>query len=155
MALDVGCGDGRFLTALQRYGWTTFGTETDAVAAALAAQRTGATIYPSALESLMEIPDQSFHLISLLHVLEHLPNPKTALAECHRLLKPDGVILLHLPNVASLEASLFGSSWYHLDLPRHFWGFTPRSLRRLLTEAGFDTVRFRFLPFLFCISKCA
>jgi hypothetical protein len=59
------------------------------------------------------------------------------------------VLIVALPNVASAEACLFGSAWYHLDLPRHLWGFTPRSLMRLADETGFAERRVRQYPLLF------
>ncbi|HVK03347.1 MAG TPA: class I SAM-dependent methyltransferase [Armatimonadaceae bacterium] len=147
-ALDVGCGDGRFLAALRARGWEVAGTETDPVAAELARGRTGATIYEDTLDAL---PGDAgpFDLVSLVHVLEHVPDPRATLADCLRLLHPGGKLLLALPNAASAEAALFGSAWYHLDLPRHLWGFTPRSLTRLLEETGFRVRDVAYTPFLF------
>ena len=74
-ALDVGCGDGRFLAALASLGWEVEGLETDPVAAALARKRTGGTIHEVPLEDLA-LPGGTFGLISLLHVLEHVPDPR-------------------------------------------------------------------------------
>jgi SAM-dependent methyltransferase len=124
------------------------GLETDPVAAGLARRRTGGVIHELPLEEAT-LPAASFDLVSLLHVLEHVPDPRATLTEAHRLLKPGGVLLLALPNAGSLEAKLFGSSWYPLDLPRHYWGFAPRTLTRLVEECGFVAPRLRHFPFLF------
>lgn len=146
--LDVGCGDGRFLAAMAVRGWRCEGMETDAVAAELARHRTGATVHETPLESLSG-DESSYDLVSLLHVLEHVPDPRVTLEAARRVLKPGGTLLLALPNIRCLEAMLFGNAWYHLDLPRHFWGFTPRTLSRLVTESGFSVTSLRFFPFLF------
>lgn len=147
-ALDVGCGDGRFLAAMKRRGFTVQGLETDPVAADLARRRTGSVIHEASIETA-GLPLQSFDLVSLLHVLEHLPDPRETLAAVRRALRPGGVLLLALPNAGSLEASLFGSTWYHLDLPRHLWGFTPHTLTRLVEESGFNLTSLRYFPLLF------
>ncbi len=147
-ALDVGCGDGRFMAALAQLGWSVAGTETDSVAADLARRRAHATIYEVPTEAL-DLPTESFDLVSLLHVLEHVPDPAATLATCFRLLRPGGALLLALPNAQSAEARLFGSAWYHLDLPRHLWGFTPGSLARLTEQLGFERLSLRYFPFLF------
>ena len=146
--IDVGCGDGRFLLAMQQRGWRVTGSETDPVAADLARRRTGATILEEPLEA-MSLPEASYDLVSLLHVLEHVPDPRATLTICHRLLRPGGALLLDLPNAGSPEASLFGANWYHLDLPRHLWGFTPQSLVRLTEEIGFTVESVRQYPLLF------
>ena len=146
--LDVGCGDGRFLHQMAQSGWTVEGLETDAQAAALARRRLGATIHEAPLETL-ELQAASFDLVSLLHVLEHVPDPPATLRAARRVLRPGGTLLLALPNVRSLEAGLFGAAWYHLDLPRHLWGFTPHTLTRLVEQSGFAPVSLRYLPFLF------
>lgn len=147
--LDVGCGDGRFLAALQARGAAhVTGLETDPVAAHLARRRTSATIIEGALETA-DLPDAGFDLVSLLHVLEHVPDPRQTLAHAWRVLRPGGALLLAQPNAASWEARLFGRAWYHLDLPRHLWGFGPHALVRLVEESGFVVSGLRYFPFLF------
>jgi SAM-dependent methyltransferase len=146
--LDVGCGDGRFLSEMIARGWQGEGIETEPAAAALARQRTQAPIHETPLEAAT-VPDASFDLVSLLHVLEHVPDPRATLAAAHRALAPGGTLLLALPNTDCAEARLFGRSWYPLDLPRHYWGFTPRTLVRLVEECGYSVTGLRYLPFLF------
>lgn len=148
--LDVGCGDGRFLAALRARGATSVtGLETDPVAANLARRRTGGPVLEAPLEDA-DLPDASFDLVSLLHVLEHVPDPRATLLAARRVLRPSsGALFLALPNAASLEAAVFGRAWYHLDLPRHLWGWGPRTLTRLLEETGFEVQAIRFFPFLF------
>jgi SAM-dependent methyltransferase len=146
--LDVGCGDGRFLAAMAKLGATVEGLETDPVAAGLARRRTGGVIHEVPLEDAT-LPAGTFDLVSLLHVLEHVPDPRATLTEAKRLLKPGGTLVLALPNAGSLEAKLFRASWYPLDLPRHYWGFAPHTLTRLVEECGFEAPRVQHFPFLF------
>jgi SAM-dependent methyltransferase len=146
--LDVGCGDGRFLAAMAARGWRVEGIETESAAAALARHRTGGTVHESPLEET-DLPDAAFDMVSLLHVLEHVPDPRATLKAVRRVLAPGGTLLLALPNVLCLEATLFRSDWYPLDLPRHYWGFTPHTLVRLVEECGFDVRSLRYYPFLY------
>ena len=146
--LDVGCGDGRFLAAMQAHGWQVEGLETDPVAADLARRRTNSTIYETYLENA-PLAEASFDMVSLLHVLEHVPDPKETIASAFRLLAPGGMLLLALPNAGCVEAEIFGTKWYPLDLPRHYWGFTPPTLTRLVEESGLTITHLRYFPFLF------
>lgn len=147
--LDVGCGDGRFLQAMQKRGWDGVGLETDAHAAALARKRAATLpVYETTLETA-DLPPASFGMVSLLHVLEHVPDPRETLGGCYEMLAPGGLLLLALPNAQSMEANIFGANWYQLDLPRHFWGFGPQNLVRLAIETGFTNPTLRFLPFFF------
>ena len=84
--------------------------------------------------------DGPFGAISLWHVLEHLERPRDLLDRLRPHLAPDGVLVVSVPNLASLQAVLFGSRWFHLDVPRHRRHFSPRGLRGLLVEAGFAVV---------------
>lgn len=147
-ALDVGCGDGRFLAQVAAQGWAVEGLETDPVAADLARKRTGGTIHEAPLETV-ELPEGAFGLVSILHVLEHVPEPRETLAAAWRALAPGGTLLVAVPNVGCLEASLFRSCWYPLDLPRHYWGFAPRTLSRLVETCGFAVQGIKHFPFLF------
>jgi SAM-dependent methyltransferase len=147
-ALDVGCGDGRFLGALAERGWEVEGLETDPRAAALARRRIGGTVHEAPLETLA-LPEGAFGLVSLLHVLEHVPDPRAALAAARRALARGGRLLIAVPNVGSLEAAFFRSVWYPLDLPRHYWGFTPHTLVRLVETSGFSIGGITHFPFLF------
>jgi SAM-dependent methyltransferase len=147
-ALDIGCGDGRFLATLAGYDWEVTGVETEENAARLARQRTGGTVLQSPVETA-DLPENHFGLVSLLHVIEHVPDPRETLTTALRLLAPGGTLLLALPNAGSFEAKFFRSVWYPLDLPRHFWGFTPHTLTRLVEEVGFHVECLHHFPFLF------
>jgi SAM-dependent methyltransferase len=135
--LDVGCGAGGNLKSLQEQRWQVFGIEISDVAAAHARDLLQADIHTGTLESA-PFPPKSFDLVFMSHSLEHLPSPASALRRVHSLLKDDGLLVVSVPNVNSLEYKLFGRWWFQLDPPRHFYHFDKRSLSGLFTQAGFQ-----------------
>jgi SAM-dependent methyltransferase len=142
--LDVGCGTGGYLHLLRELGWEVYGVEVDARACA-EAKRWGLGIFHGQLEEA-GFPEEYFDLVRMNHVLEHLPHPLRSLKEAKRVLREGGKLLIEVPNVESLSAHLFGERWYHLDLPRHLFHFSPRTLRSLLEKAGFAQVEINHLP---------
>ena len=134
-ALDVGCGDGSFLEALERRGWDVSGTELSESIAATARARLGDNVCVGNIHEV-GFDAASFDLITFWHVLEHLEDPKLALAEARRLLKPDGKIVVAVPNIESWQARLFGGDWLHLDVPRHRWHFGLRTLTAMADRCG-------------------
>jgi SAM-dependent methyltransferase len=76
-----------------------------------------------------------FDFVTMFHVLEHVPEPRKALQFACGRLKPDGSLIIQVPNVGSLQARLFASRWYGLDVPRHVINYSPDALRRILAQA--------------------
>jgi len=140
--LDVGCGVGGKLKTLQDQGWEPYGIEISKVAAAHARELVTGNIHTGTLESA-PFPPQSFDLILMSHSLEHLPSPVAALRLVHRLLNGDGLLVVSVPNVDSLEFKLFGRWWFPLDPPRHFYHFDKYSLSGIFAQAGFRLQRVR------------
>ena len=134
--LDVGCGAGGNLKTLQDQGWDPYGIEISEVAAAHARELVTKNIHAGTLESA-PFSAKSFDLVLMSHSLEHLPSPVDALQRIHRLLKDDGLLVVSVPNLNSLEFKLFGPWWFQLDPPRHFYHFEKKSLTRALAQAGF------------------
>lgn len=137
--LDIGCGDGDFLVAIQRLGWEVSGSELPGPAFRRASGRMPGRI--SSNSDFSRFPDASFDFISLWQVFEHLPNPKEMLNTIHRLLKPGGMLVVAVPNPSSWQARLGSREWLHLDPPRHLHLASPHRLSTLLKAAGFDTTR--------------
>jgi len=140
--LDVGCGAGGNLKTLQDQGWEPYGIEINEVAAAHARELVTGNIHTGTLESA-PFPPQSFDLILMSHSLEHLPSPVAALRLVHRLLNGDGLLVVSVPNVDSLEFKLFGRWWFPLDPPSHFYHFDKHSLSGIFAQAGFRLKRAR------------
>ncbi|MCI0427653.1 MAG: class I SAM-dependent methyltransferase [Nitrospiraceae bacterium] len=140
--LDVGCGTGGNLKALQDQGWHVSGIEISEIAAAHAQALTGGQIHTGTLETHPFAP-QTFDLILMSHSLEHLPSPADALHRVYTLLNDNGLLVVSVPNVRSLEAMLFGRDWFHWDPPRHFYHFGRSTLTQLLAQAGFLVHQFR------------
>ncbi len=134
--LDVGCGRGLLLKEFQRRGWTVQGTELSEGGAAYAREVLGLEVSIGELSSLC-FPPNHFDVVTLWHVLEHLPDPRVLLAEVNRILKPGGVLFVGVPNFGGCEARVCRAGWFHLDVPRHLTHFTQDDLAKAVKEAGF------------------
>ncbi len=135
--LDVGCGLGLFLLALDPARWDRYGLEVMPAAFREAQRRLGADRIVTQDLSAAVLPGAQFDVITFWDVLEHLPNPADALKQAFRLLRPGGLLLVRAPNFASYLAQRFGADWYELSLPYHLFHFTPATLTRMLETAGF------------------
>jgi 2-polyprenyl-3-methyl-5-hydroxy-6-metoxy-1,4-benzoquinol methylase len=140
--LDVGCGNGVFAARMRSLGWEVTGVEPDAAAAAAAREVFALPVHGGPLESAA-LPAASFDAITLVHVIEHIPDPVAALTECRRLLKPGGLLVAVTPNILSLGRRVFGVHWMHWDVPRHRYLFSPASLAQVAQRAGLRTVQSR------------
>lgn len=134
MLLDFGCGDGSFMSRLQRVGWQVSGIEQDPKAAASLRARLGFDVRPSLDD--FEARAGEFDVITASHVVEHLADPVATLRALRRFLKPGGSLIIVTPNANSLGSRVFGRFWRGLEPPRHFNVFTPKSLRYALERAG-------------------
>jgi len=133
--LDVGCGSGKWLSRMRDLGWDVAGVDFDADAVAEGVRR-GLRVAHGPVEA-QRYPDESFDAVMLNHVIEHVPDPVATLAECRRIVKPGGEVLLFTPNGASLAHRVFKRAWRGLEPPRHLHLFSPVSMRTLLARAGF------------------
>lgn len=136
--LDVGCGRGAFLQLLQQRGHDVRGTEYSAESAANALP--GIQVDVGDLTTGL-YADESFDLISIWHVLEHVRRPDEAIAACAAALKPGGALMIAVPNFDSIQARFGGEDWFHLDLPRHVYQFSPSNLQLLLEHHGLRVER--------------
>ena len=134
--LDVGCGNGRFLAQMRDLGWEVMGIEPDPKAVSIAKEHFGLEVFQGTLEEA-GFPDSSFDAIAMNHVIEHVPDPIGLLAECRRVLKPGGKLVVVTPNIQSLGRRLFGEHWRGWEVPRHLFLFSPKSLRACAERAGF------------------
>jgi 2-polyprenyl-3-methyl-5-hydroxy-6-metoxy-1,4-benzoquinol methylase len=132
--LDVGAGSGGFLAQMRSLGWDVRGIEPDAAAVEVARQN-GLEVTCATLEEA-QFSEGGFDVVTMGHVIEHLPNPIETLRECARVLKPGGRLVVVTPNASSLGRRLLGSYWRGLEVPRHLQLFSPSTLRRLVERTG-------------------
>lgn len=137
--LEIGFGNGATLARLKRLGWSVAGVEFDPVSVELANQL-GIDARLGSLEDC-KFEDASFDAVVSSHLLEHLPDPRTYIRECFRILHPGGKLILTTPNAASRGHRLFGANWRGLEPPRHLHIFGPKALQSLVEEAGFCKVK--------------
>jgi SAM-dependent methyltransferase len=130
--LDFGAGSGHFAQAMRWGGWTATAFEPFTPVHAGDGQ-------PSApLErTRLACADAAYDAITLWYVIEHMLDPRGALREFHRALRPGGLLVLSQQDFSSLQARLFKQRWLVLDPPRHLFQFTPLTLTRLAEEEGF------------------
>lgn len=140
--LDVGCGAGGNLKALRDQGWDVYGIEISELAAAHARNLVGGQIHAGTLATA-PFERKMFDMVFMSHSLEHLPSPAGALQRVNALLKDDGLLVVSVPNVNSLEVKLFGWWWFGWDPPRHFYHFGKTTLTALLNRTGFEVRQFR------------
>jgi SAM-dependent methyltransferase len=138
--LDVGCGRGITLYFLKKWGWNCTGTQLSKNAAEYARSAFGLKIYEGDLLEA-KFADESFDLVILAHVLEHVPDPLAYLREISRILTRKGVLILELPNAGNFLIDIFKEKWFGWDLPRHLYHFTPGTITRMLSQAGFKVVK--------------
>lgn len=138
-ALELGCADGRFLEHLRERGWQPSGIELIDAPAQVARDK-GFEVHAGVLDADC-FAEQPFDAVFAWMLLEHVPEPRETLTQIHRVLKPGGWLVISVPNFACWEPFVFRSYWYSLQLPTHLQHFTPRTLRRLLDESGFESIR--------------
>ena len=127
--LDIGAGTGDFLTVAKENGWKTVGIEPSHRAKAIAVSKG-----ISFVESTKELAHASFDVISMWHVLEHVPDLDFQIKELKRLLKPTGTLIVAVPNFKSFDAKHYGAFWAAYDVPIHFWHFSKKAIQLLFEE---------------------
>jgi ubiquinone/menaquinone biosynthesis C-methylase UbiE len=143
--LDIGCGTGEFLNTMKSAKWDSMGIEPDSDARNMAIKNYSLNVLPeSELSSLL---DESFDVITMWHVLEHVPKLNERVQELKRLLKPNGLIIIAVPNCNSLDAKIYKEHWAAYDVPRHLYHFTPNDIDSLFKKYGMKV--FRILPMIF------
>ncbi|MBF8247841.1 MAG: methyltransferase [Bacteroidetes bacterium] len=144
-ALEIGCCDGLMLDALRKNGWGVAGTERTQEMAEFARKNLGLEVYVGGFE---EIPrSKRFDLVILFQVLEHMNDPVKILKQCAGVLNSNGKIVIAVPNSGSWQYAYATSNWFHLDVPRHLFHFSPKSLGNTLHRAGLEVSSVSFVSF--------
>lgn len=137
--LDVGCGTGDHVATFSQFGMEAEGVEPSAFAAKKA-QNLGLKVFCGTLQEA-HYPDSQFDVVSMTHVLEHVPQPLEVLQECYRILKPDGILVIGVPNFDSLVFRIEGKLWGGLQLPTHLHHFRGGSLSKAANACDFQVTK--------------
>ncbi|MBU2938032.1 class I SAM-dependent methyltransferase [Lacinutrix sp. C3R15] len=137
--LDIGCGTGDFLQIAQQNNWQVSGIEPNQQAREIANTKTNHAVYTT--EQLQEFKKNSFDVITLWHVLEHLPNLQDQVAVFKSLLKENGTLIIAVPNYKSFDAAHYKNVWAALDVPRHLWHFNQDSIAALFASEKMKVVK--------------
>lgn len=145
--LDIGCGNGRFLNYLSGFGsYHLCGTELEGNSARRASQYKQINLKIGMLEKNDFVPE-SFDVITMFHVFEHLTEPHKMLEIISELIKENGVLILSMPDIGSWQARTFKGNWYHLDPPRHLLFFQRNTLKKIMKEFGFVCINEKSISF--------
>ena len=137
--LDIGCGVGDFLHTAEEQGWACTGVEPSEDAKSIAKTRIKADIINS--EALENIPDESFDVITMWHVLEHVDDLKWQIEQLYRLTKTGGRIVIAVPNYKSYDGQYYKELWAAYDVPRHLNHFNRNTLTKMFKSQGLNLIR--------------
>ena len=141
--LEIGCATGDLLVPLRDEGLDVAGIEISPYASSVARQNFGLKVHTGTVFDA-QFEKESFDAVVMRQVIEHLPSPKAALQKTISFLKPGGFIFIRTENFDGLEQNIFRTFWHGLDLPRHFYFFTPNTLSSCLGSVGFEVRQIRY-----------
>jgi 2-polyprenyl-3-methyl-5-hydroxy-6-metoxy-1,4-benzoquinol methylase len=133
--LDIGAGTGDFLLEAKNKNWETVGVEPNEKANSIAINK--GVLFADTIEKL---ESNSFDVITLWHVLEHVPDVAHQVAELKRLLKPSGTLIIAVPNFKSFDANYYKTFWAAYDVPRHLWHFSKTAIEKLFDKQNMNLV---------------
>ncbi|GGG36797.1 class I SAM-dependent methyltransferase [Bizionia arctica] len=137
--LDIGCGTGDFLQTAQKNQWEVSGIEPNKQAREIANKKTNQAVFD--IDQLEKFEENSFDVITLWHVLEHLPNLENQISVLKKLLKAEGTLIIAVPNYKSYDASYYKNYWAAFDVPRHLWHFSKKSISNLFLKEQMEVVK--------------
>ena len=143
--LDIGTGTGYFPATMKALGWQVEALEKNALARNFAQTHFGLEIKPET--ALADYAPQSFDVITLWHVMEHLEHLNETWETLHSLLADKGILIVAVPNCSSYDARKYGAYWAAYDVPRHLWHFTPDTMQKLGAKHGFILSARHPMPF--------
>ena len=143
--LDVGCGTGDFLQVAKQNKWKVSGIEPNAQARTIANNKTDNSVFE--IDQLLKFQPASFNVITLWHVLEHLPNLEEHVQVFKKLLKPNGTLIIAVPNYKSYDAKYYKEFWAAYDVPRHLWHFNKKSISKLVSIVSMEVVKIKPMYF--------
>jgi 2-polyprenyl-3-methyl-5-hydroxy-6-metoxy-1,4-benzoquinol methylase len=141
--LDVGCGNGNYVGEMEKLGWEAYGLEMNPDVARYAEEHLKLRIFAG------HLPDPRFKtgffdVVTMWDSFEHMANPCAVLAGIHRLLAPGGQLIFSTPNFNSIYRRFFGSKWFNVTAPLHYYYYTFENISRLLSKNGFRMTKVRY-----------
>ncbi len=136
--LDIGCGTGELLNYFQNQNWSCLGIEPNEPARKFAKAHYNLKVEEE--QSLETIPSQSFDIISMWHVLEHVPDVNERIIQVKRILKNNGHLIIALPNPISRDSNYYKTYWAGLDVPRHLYHFSPQAFENLANRHNLEII---------------
>ncbi|HDK25832.1 MAG TPA: class I SAM-dependent methyltransferase [Candidatus Atribacteria bacterium] len=135
--LEIGCATGEYLSYLRDIGdGNVTGVEISPYAAEYARREHRLNVITGTIFD-GKFTDESFDVIIMKHVFEHVHNPSETLKEINRLLDKNGKFIFFVPNIHTIETKIFGKYWHGWDVPRHLYDFNPETIKKLLNKTGF------------------
>ena len=135
--LDIGCGTGDFLSACKKNNYKVFGVEPNEKANSIASEKIGEDVF----KNLDDIIETKFDVITLWHVLEHVPNLEDYISKIKSLLKPNGILIIAVPNFKSFDANYYKQYWAAFDVPRHLWHFSKKAITSIFLKHQINLVK--------------
>ncbi|MBI3511707.1 MAG: class I SAM-dependent methyltransferase [Bacteroidetes bacterium] len=130
--LDIGCGTGEFLNKCKVDGWNVVGVEPSSLARKQCVENFHLDVKQE--EELKSLPKNSFDVVTMWHVLEHVPGLNERIQEIKGILKDNGVLIIAVPNRNSFDADYYKEFWAAYDVPRHLWHFNANDMRKLMEK---------------------
>jgi 2-polyprenyl-3-methyl-5-hydroxy-6-metoxy-1,4-benzoquinol methylase len=143
--LDIGTGTGFFLNEMKQKGWEITGTEKSSDAREFSKKQFNLDILPT--DELFNLKENSFDVITLWHVLEHIHQLDKNMKQLFKLLKKDGKLIIAVPNHSSYDATHYREHWAAYDVPRHIWHFAPKQMKIFGEKYGFSVLNIQAMPF--------
>jgi len=145
--IDFGCGTGAFLDICKKSNWKVYGIEPGANAREITKKKIGNNLYPDIKSFNENYPELKVDIITLWHVLEHIPDIEEFFSFVDTHLIANGTLIIAVPNCSSYDAKIFTEYWAAYDVPRHLWHFTPETITKLFGNRNFN--RLNVLPMIF------
>lgn len=140
--LDIGCGTGFFIACLKRYGWDVTGIDISDWASGFARKKLRLNVFTGTVEH--SLFDKRFDVVTMYHILEHLPDPLGTLKKISEIIADDGFLVIKGPNLASFDRIWHGSNWRGYSDKSHLYYFTPKTYQMMLEKAGFSVQKIMF-----------
>lgn len=139
--LDIGCAYGFFLEMARANGWKVKGLELSIEAYRFAKNKLKLPVLNITLEKA-KFKSNSFDVVTMFDVIEHLPDPKAAIREIRRILKPNGLVVITTPDIGSFAAKILGKNWEEVKRVReHIYFFSKATLAKLLISLNFEVLK--------------